>query len=147
MTINGQTNSDVAKNTIYIGGGRQGLTYLKYERLLFYKSWTQTIVNIGVGGIPGDHDPPNNIARHTIITPEVGQLFGYKRIFIEIGIEPAIHFYGNVTYTDLNAILGLRYQPRKIQSFFCEAGYIPRLYYSYKSDVDVPIYFAIGLNF
>ena len=147
--IYGQTRTDTTHNIIYIGGGRQGLTYIKYERLVLFRNWTQTIVNLGFGGIPGDHEPPNNTPRHNIITPEIGQLFGYKVIFVEIGIEPAINFYGKNTYTDLNAILGLRYQTRtrQCQGLFFQLGYNPRLYYSFKSDVDVPFYFGLGLNF
>ena len=73
----------------------------------------------------------------------------YKEIFIEIGIEPAINFYGKNTFTDLNAILGLRYQSRtrQCQGLFFQLGYNPILYYSYKSDIDVPFYFGLGLNF
>ena len=145
----GQTNADTTQNIIYIGAGRQGLMYTKYERLVYYKSWTQTVLNIGVGGIPGDHEPPNNIPRHNILTSELGQLFGYKTIFIEVGIEPAVNFYGSNTYTDLNAILGLRYQSRtkQLAGFFFQVGYNPRLYYTYKSDINVPFYFGFGLNF
>jgi hypothetical protein len=147
--IYGQASSDTTRNIIYVGGGRQGLTYIKYERLIMYRNWTQTIVNFGLGGIPGDSDPPFYTQRHNIITPEIGQLFGYKVIFIEIGIEPAINFYGKNTYTDLNAIIGLRYQSRtrQLQGLFFQLGYNPRLYCSYKSDIEVPFYFALGLNF
>lgn len=148
-----QTKTDTTKNIIYLGGGRQGLTYLKYERLIYYKNWTQTIFNIGLGGIPGDHDTvngiANNIPRHNIVTAEIGQLIGYKIIFLEIGIESATNFYGKTTYTDLNAILGLRYQSRtrQLQGLFFQIGYNPRLYYTYKSDIDAPFYFGLGLNF
>jgi hypothetical protein len=141
--------TELTRNIIYVGGGRQGLTYLKYERLLLYKDWTQTIANIGLGGIPGDSEEPYNEPRHTIITSEIGQIFGYKNMFVEVGIEPAINIYGDVTYTDLNAILGLRYQSRtkELDGLFFQVGYNPRLYYSYKSDIDVPFYFGLGLNF
>ncbi|MFM1999115.1 MAG: hypothetical protein RL204_1062 [Bacteroidota bacterium] len=144
-----QDYTDLTRNIIYLGGGRQGLTYLKYERLLVYKDWTQTIANIGLGGIPGDSEEPYNEPRHTIITSEIGQIFGYKNMFVEVGIEPAINIYGDVTYTDLNAILGLRYQSRtkELDGLFFQIGYNPRLYYSYKSDIDVPFYFGLGLNF
>lgn len=147
--IYGQAKTDTTQNIIYIGGGRQGLAYIKYERLIMYRNWTQTIVNLGFGGVPGDHELPNNTPRHNILTPELGQLFGYKEIFIEIGIEPAINFYGKNTFTDLNAILGLRYQSRtrQCQGLFFQLGYNPILYYSYKSDIDVPFYFGLGLNF
>ncbi len=145
----GQARTDITHNVIYIGGGRQGLTYIKYERLVMYKNWTQTIINLGYGGIPGDHEPPNNTPRHNIIAPELGQLIGKNVIFIEIGIEPAINFFGSTTYTDLNAILGLRYQSRTRQfgGLFFQVGYNPRLYFTYKSDIDAPYYFGLGLNF
>lgn len=150
---NGQTKTDTTKNIIYLGGGRQGLTYIKYERLIYFWDWTQTIINVGFGGVPGDHETvngvANNIPRHNIVTAELGQLIGYKVFFIEIGIEPAVNFYGKTTYTDLNAILGLRFQSRtrKLQGLFFQAGYNPRLYYTYKSDINVPFYFGLGLNF
>jgi hypothetical protein len=145
----GQSSSDTTYNIIYIGGGRQGATYVKYERLLMCGNWTQTIVNFGFGGVPGDSDPRFYTPRHNIITSEIGQLFGYKVIFLEIGIEPAINFYGKNTYTDINAILGLRYQSRtrQLQGLFFQLGYNPRLYYSCKSDIEVPFYFGLGLNF
>jgi hypothetical protein len=144
----GQASSDTTtRNMIYGGGGRQGLTYIKYERIIINKNWTQTIVNFGFGGVPGDHDPPNNIPRHNIITAEIGQLFGYKVLFIEIGIESAVNFYGKNTYTNLNAILGLRYQSRTTQGLFLQLGYNPKLYYTYESDIDVPIYLGLGLTF
>jgi hypothetical protein len=47
--------------------------------------------------------------------PQVGQLFSYKIIFLEVRLEPSINFYGKTTYTDINAILGLRYQSRTKQ--------------------------------
>lgn len=138
---------DTTKNILYIGGGRQGLMYIKYERLLYFKNWTQTIVNIGFGGIPGDAE--YGISRTNKIIPEVGQLFGYKVIFLEIGIEPSINFYGKITYIDFNAIFGFRYQSRtkQLQGLFFEAGYNPKLYYSYQSDIEAPFYFGLGLNF
>jgi len=142
-----QAKTDTTRNIIYLGGGRQGLTYIKYERLVYFKDWTQTIVNLGFGGIPGDAE--YGVSRTNKIIPEIGQLFGYKTIFIELGIEPSINFYGKTTYVDLNGIIGLRFQSRKrqLQGLFFQAGYNPRLYNSYKSDIDVPFYFGLGLNF
>lgn len=145
--LHGQTDSEITKNIIYIGGGRQGLTYIKYERLVYFADWTQTIVNLGFGGIPGDAEYGD--PRTVKIMPQVGQLFGYKVIFVELGIEPTVNFFGTTTYTDLNALLGLRYQSRtkQFQGLFFQVGYNPRLYYTFKSDVDVPFYFGLGLNF
>lgn len=106
-------------------------------------------MNLGFGGIPGDSASPDNIPRHNIVTTELAQLFGIEEFFIEIGIEPAIHFFGKNTYTDLNGILGIRYQTRTQQfhGLFFRLGYNPRLYYTYKSNIHVPFYFGIGLNF
>lgn len=142
-----QENTDVTRNILYVGGGRQGLTYIKYERLLFFKDWTQTIVNVGFGGIPGDIE--RGVSRTNKIMPQIGQLFGYKAVFVEIGLEPSINFFGNTTYVDLNGVLGIRYQTRTKQlgGLFVQAGYNPKLYYSFKNDVDVPFYFSLGLNF
>jgi len=145
--LNAQEKADTTKNIIYIGGGRQGLTYLKYERLIYNKNWTQTIVNLGLGGIPGDSE--YGIYRTNKIMPEVGQLFGYKNIYVELGIEPSLNFYGSVSYVDLNGIIGLRYQSRtkQLRSLFIQCGYNPKLYYTYKSDINVPFYIGLGLNF
>jgi hypothetical protein len=145
--LQGQTDSDITKNIIYIGGGRQGLTYIKYERLLYFADWTQTVINLGVGGIPGDAE--YGIPRTNKIMPQVGQLFGYKIIFLEVGLEPSINFYGKTTYIDLNAILGLRYQSRTKQlgGLFFQTGYNPRLFHTFNSDIYAPFYFGLGLNF
>jgi hypothetical protein len=135
------------RNIIYVGGGRQGLTYVKYERNVFFADWMQTMVNMGFGGIPGDAEYGE--PRTNKIMPQVGQLFGYKVVFVEIGLEPSINFYGKTSYMDLNAILGLRYQSRTDQreGLFFQVGYNPRLYYTFKSDIEAPFYFGLGLSF
>lgn len=142
-----QKDSTIAKNALYIGGGRQGLTYLKYERLIFEFLWTQTVVNIGLGGRPGDMEYGEH--RLTKIMPDITQLFGYKWIYIELGLEPSFNFQDNFSYTELNGILGLRFQNRNhnIPSFFAHLGYNPKLYRTHKNDIEVPWYFGLGLNF
>lgn len=147
FNYNAQNDSTFAKNAIYIGGGRQGLTYIKYERLIFEHTWTQTVVSLGLGGRPGDWE--SGIHRLTKIMPDIIQLFGYKWIYVELGLEPSFNFQGNFSYTELNGILGLRFQNRNhsIPSFTANLGYNPRLYRTHKNDIYVPFYFGLGLNF
>lgn len=142
-----QVDSSITKNIFYVGGGRQGLIYTKYERLVYDRGWTQTILNIGIGGVPGDAE--YGIERTIKIMPQVGQLIGFKSIFLELGLEPSINFYGKTSYIDVNAILGLRYQSRAKQlgGIFFQVGYNPRLWHTYDSDIDVPVYIGLGFNF
>lgn len=146
INIFGQSRTDTAKNIIYLGIGRQEELYLKYERLVYYKKWTQTIVNTGLGWLQGDHEPPDDIPSKNSITIELGQLFGYKLVFLEMGIEPSFNFYGNLAYTNINAIFGLRYQSWTKGLFF-QVGYNPRLYYTYMNDSSIPFYLGFGWNF
>jgi len=134
------------KTSIYAGGARQGATYLKFERALFSNNWTETIINIGVGSVSGEGK--YGIFTMNKIMPGVAQLFGYKRFFLELGVEPSIVFYRKVAFIDLNAIVGLRYQNRasKDPSFFAQIGLNPKMYYSHNSNIDVPFYFGIGLS-
>src|SRR5690554_12049 len=147
LSCNAQNDSLIAKNSVYIGGGRQGLTYIKYERLLFEQNWTQTVFNVGLGGRPGDSEYGER--RLIKIMPDYIQLFGYKWIFAEVGLEASFNFQGNFSYTELNGIIGLRFQNRNYNtpSFFTQLGYNPRIYRSHINDIDVPWYFGLGLNF
>ena len=147
LCVRAQDSGNTFKNSIHIGGGRRALVFAKYDRFLFTKKWTRTIAGIGFAGIPGDaeYDSP----RTNIIIPEIGQLFGRRSLFVELGLEPAISFYGNVSYIDLNALVGFRYQFQVKQSvgMSLKGGYYPRLYYSYERGANVPFYFGIGLSF
>lgn len=144
---NAQIDNTISKNSIYIGGGRQGLTYLKYERLLFKNNWTQTVTSFGLGGRPGDTELGE--PRLIKLLPDIIQLFGFKSMFIEIGIEPSFNFEGSLSYTELNGIVGLRYQNRhkKQATLFGHIGYNPRIYRTHQNEINVPLYFGIGLTF
>lgn len=142
-----QHEADSTKNIIYGGFGRQGIGYLKYGRSLFFNNWSQTTVNIGFGGVPGDgeYDEP----RMNKIMPEITQLLGYKFLFLEIGIEPSINFYGNVTFIDLNGIIGLRYKSKVKNGIglFGNIGYNPKLYKTFESEIELPFYLGMGVSF
>ena len=146
-SVSAQGSDVKAKNLGYLGFGRQGVLYLKYERLLFGNDWTESIINIGLGGVPGELD--YGVARTNKIMPEFAQLFGYKKVFIEVGLEASINFHGKISYIDVNGILGLRYQSRisDFYDLFCQIGYNPKLYYTYENDIDIPIYLGLGLSF
>lgn len=147
--LNAQSSGDTLNNIIYVTGPRQGLYHLKYERRLLKFKWTQTIASIGIGYMPGEVEPPRNDPSDFIITPEIAQLFGTNRTFLELGIEPSINFYGNVTYVDLNAIIGIRGRITKneMTNGFWHLGYNPRLFYSHTLHFDLPIYFGFGQYF
>ncbi|MBL0315884.1 MAG: hypothetical protein IPP69_08930 [Flavobacteriales bacterium] len=144
--LHSQTGTLESGSSAYVGFGRQGLTYLKAEQRFYLADWTYTIINLGFGGIPGDAE--YGIPRTNKIMPQVGQLFGKNRLFLEIGIEPSINFYGGTSYTDLNGIIGLRYHSRfeEIHGLFFQAGYNPRLYNTFESGIEVAFYLGIGLN-
>ena len=139
--------TDRARNIAYVGAGRQAMVYLKYERALLQGKFLQTNVNAGFATFPGEHDTPDNEPPHRIVTAELVQLIGFRNVYLELGIEPAVHFFGTVTYTDLNGIAGLRYQSPGRGGLFAQLGYNPRLFYTYKSDIDVPIYAGVGIVF
>lgn len=132
------------KDRIYLGGGRQGLTYLKYERTILTKPNLQTIVNFGLGEIPGEKElsEPATIK----LMPELAQLIGTNDVYLELGIEPSINIYGKKVYMHLAGVLGIRYQPNRKQSLFLQAGYSPTLYRSYQDMIGVPYYAGVGIN-
>jgi hypothetical protein len=138
---------DRARNVIYVGAGRQAMVYLKYERILLHGKYLQTNGNIGFASFPAEHDTPNEKPPHRIVTAQLVQLIGIKNFYLELGIEPAMHFFGNVTYTDLNGIAGVRYQSESRGGLFAQLGYNPRLFYTYESDIDVPFYAGVGIVF
>lgn len=142
-----QKNSSSFKNCIYIGGGRQGLTYLKYERQLTAKKFTKIVLNVGLGGVPGDAE--HNDPRQRIITSELALLVGEKSVLLEFGVEPSINMVGGFSYVDLNGIAGLRYltKSRGQSGLFFQAGYNPRLFRTHNSDINVPVYLGVGLSF
>lgn len=138
---------DRTRNVAYVGAGRQGMIYLKYERMLLQGKYLQTSINGGFGTFPGEHDTPNEKPPHRILTMELVQLIGMKNFYLELGIEPAMHFFGNLTYTDLNGIAGVRYQSAGRGGLFAQLGYNPRLFYTYQSDIEVPFYAGVGIVF
>lgn len=52
----GQSETAEMRHTIYGGFVRQGILYIKYERSIFDQDWTQTIANMGFGGVPGESE-------------------------------------------------------------------------------------------
>lgn len=138
---------DPARNILYVGAGRQAMTYLKYERVLLHREHVQTNVNAGFATFPGEHDTPNEEPPHRIVTMEVVQLIGMRDFYLELGIEPAVHFFGSTTYTDLNGIAGLRYQSGHRGGLFAQLGWNPRLFHTYTDDIHVPFYAGIGITF
>lgn len=139
--------ADIAKNAVYLGAGRQAMTYVKYERVLLHGKHWQTNINAGLGNFPGEHDTPDNEPAHRIVTMEAVQLIGLHNFYLELGVEPAVHFYGNVTFTDLNAIAGLRYQAKSRGGLFAQLGYNPTLFNTYEHDIAVPFYAGVGIVF
>jgi hypothetical protein len=132
------------KNAFYGTFARQGLVHVKYERNLFTNNWTNTFINVGFGLVPRE-----DIKDVKIITPELGQLFGYKNIYLEVGLEPSINFYDGATYVDLNGIIGLRYHQLlyKDDGLLFEIGYCPKLIDATKSLIEAPFYMGIGMSF
>lgn len=142
-----QKDSLILKNVAYGGFMRQGLLYVKYERDLTASKFFHTFANIGFGGLPGDGE--YGMPGTKKIMPEIGGLLGYKFLWLELGVEPSINFYGNLCYVDLNGVIGLRYQNfNNLEgSPFFQVGYYPRIYQSYKSLVDVPFLMGVGMTF
>lgn len=141
----GQSETAEMRHTIYGGFVRQGILYIKYERSIFDQDWTQTIANIGFGGVPGEYE--NGVPRTNKIMPQLGQLIGRKNILLELGIEASINFFGNISYTDINGVLGIRYQSSEYPGFLFQLGYNPKLYYTYENDIDLPFYLGMGRRF
>jgi len=135
----------VNKHLLYAGFGRQGISYVKYELDLITGSGTQTVLNIGLGGIPGDREFDE--ARTNKLMLSMAQTISFKSFALELGLEPSFNSFGKVKYIDLNAIIGLRYYQRKVESPFFQAGYNPRLYQSFDSQIDVPFYVGLGMAF
>lgn len=140
-----QSDTDQAKHTVYGGFGRQGIVYVKYERLILDRDWANTIVNIGYGGVPGDYE--SGTPRTNKIMPQIGQLIGRKNIFVELGIEASFNFFGKISYTDINGILGIRYQSSEYPGLLLQIGYNPKLYYTYENNIDLPFYLGMGMTF
>ncbi|WP_020535310.1 hypothetical protein [Lewinella cohaerens] len=141
--LNGQSDTAGAKHTVYGGFVRQGILYVKYERSVFDKGWGRTIVNIGYGGVLGEHE--YGTPRTNKIMPQIGQLIGRKNILVEVGVEASINFFGKISYTDINGVLGIRYQSNEGILFLL--GYNPKLYYTYENDIDLPFYLGMGMTF
>lgn len=141
--LNGQSETTEAKHTVYGGFLRQGIVYVKYERSFWEKGWGRTIANVGYGGVSGERE--YGTPRTNKIMPQVGQLIGRKNILVEVGIEASINFFGKVSYTDINGVLGVRYQSREGVLF--QLGYNPKLYYTYENDIDLPFYLGMGMTF
>lgn len=139
-----QTETQYYKNVIYGSFGRQGYVHVKYERSFLTNDYGSSIANIGFGLIPVEGDTDVKI-----ITPEIGQLIGFKNFFLELGVEPSINFIGGTTYVDLNGIIGLRYQQYNYKSdgIMVQIGYNPRLINSTDGFINIPFYLGIGMSF
>jgi hypothetical protein len=139
-----QSKTQYYKNVIYGSFGRQGYVHVKYERSFLTNDYRSTIANVGFGLIPVEGDTDVKI-----ITPEIGQLFGFKNFFLELGLEPSINFISGTTYVDLNGIIGLRYQQYNNESdgIMVQIGYNPRLINSTDGFINVPFYLGIGMSF
>jgi hypothetical protein len=118
--------------------------HVKYERSFLTNDYRSTIANVGFGLIPVEGDTDVKI-----ITPEIGQLIGFKNFFLELGVEPSINFISGTTYVDLNGIIGLRYQQYNYKSdgIMVQIGYNPRLINSTDDFINVPFYLGIGMSF
>jgi len=139
-----QVDPKYYKNAIYGSFARQGIVHVKYERNLFTNNWSNSFINIGFGIIPVE-----DYADVKIITPELGQLFGIKNFYLEVGIEPSINFIDGYTYVDLNGIIGLRFQQLNYYSdgIMFQIGYNPRLINSTDGFINAPFYLGIGMSF
>jgi hypothetical protein len=139
-----QSDTQYYKNVIYGSFGRQGYVHVKYERSFLTNDYRSTIANVGLGLIPVEDETDVKI-----ITPEIGQLIGFKNFFLELGVEPSINFISGTTYVDLNGIIGLRYQQYNYKSdgIMVQIGYNPRLINSTDGFINVPFYLGIGMSF
>jgi|GEM_PF-3508810 len=139
-----QSETQYYKNVIYGSFGRQGYVHVKYERSFLTNDYRSTIANIGFGIIPVEDEVDAKI-----ITPEIGQLIGFKNFFLELGVEPSINFISGTTYVDLNGIIGLRYQQYNYKSdgIMVQIGYNPRLINTTNGFINVPFYLGIGMSF
>ena len=135
------------KNSIYGGFGRHGLLFMKYERTFINLPYAQTFINAGIGNIPGSHE--DGIPITFKLMPSIGQSIGYKFLFLEVAIEPSINFFGEMTYVDLNSLIGIRYQNlNKLEgSPFFQAGYYHTLFKTHDGMADVPLYMGVGMTF
>jgi hypothetical protein len=143
--LRGQSDTIEGKHTLYGGFVRQGILYIKYERLIFDQGWAKTIANIGYGGVPGEQE--YGTPRTNKIMPQLGQLIGKKSLLLELGLEVSFNFFGKISYTDINGILGIRYQAREYPGLLFQLGYNPKLYYTYENDIDLPFYIGMGRRF
>ena len=148
MNSTAQTTADVhSSGVMYIGVGRESLLFCKLEAFVNNKHWGQTLINMGYGWAPGSEED-GIYAFHSLHT-ELGHTFGIKRLFLHVGLEPALNFQHKVTFIDLNGVLALRYQnsstARKFG--FLELGYLPKLYTTHQRGVNGSINCAIGFTF
>lgn len=134
---------DTTHNCIYGGFARHSLFFAKIEHQFTLKPWTKTIVNFGVGGVPGEAS--YGTPRHNIAHIEIGQLFYWKRFVLELGIEPILFQYGKMTYINISAVIGLRVQIS--DAFFINAGHNPFIYSTHNGEIDLPFYLGFGLDF
>ena len=130
------------KNTVYFNIGDQMIFSLRYDRLLVAKKYYSFTSHVGYGFIPGDNDPPE--PRHRIIVGGVNNLIGYKNIYLLLGVEPALYFYGNTTFVNLNGNFGFRYQG-SYNRLFMQIAYNPILYTTHDNAFDLPVSTGIGL--
>jgi hypothetical protein len=138
--------TDCSKYHSVTGGiGMESLLYIQYKHTFYNRRYFHTNVIGGFGFAGGDEE--GGLSPHRNIVVGISQNIGIRPIFLTIGIAPILNFYEHVTFINLNGMIGLKYEPKFLDGFTFEIGYLPTLYFTHKSDVGIPFYLGGGVVF
>ena len=132
-------------NAWFINAGRQALLSGHYEKELQLSKISVLAGHAGLGGIPGNHDTIySGVRGYFTIFTGAALLVGAKSFYLEVGLDPQFYFSGGTSFCNLDGNFGIRYQPFRRGSLFCQLSYTPILYSTYNNDFDIPFSFSIG---
>lgn len=142
-----ETNDDqiyYSNHSVTGGIGMESLGYVQYKYKFMNRNYLQTNSIIGIGTAPGDAE--GGLPTHFNIAAGICQNIGIRPVLLTIGVAPIINFYDNVTYTNLNGLIGLKYEPKKKTAITIEAGYLHQLYVTHDNDLGFHFYFGFGIS-
>lgn len=126
------------------GIGMESLFYVQHKYVFYNHKHFQLNTIGGLGCAPGDQE--GGLSAHYNIVTGVAHSIGIRPIFLTIGFAPIIHFYDHVTYTNLNGIIGLKYESKSSNGLIVEIGYLPTIFSTHQSDAGIPFYLGFGFQ-
>lgn len=129
-------------HSISAGIGMESLFYVQYKNTFKNLKYFHSNFIGGFGCAPGDAE--GGLSSHYNIIAGFSQNIGFRPMFLTFGVAPVLHFYDNVSYINVNGIIGLKFEPKTQNGFIIEIGYLPTLFSTHKSDAGIPFYLGGG---